>query len=295
MAAVMGPTPVLMHIGFVSADSLKHAQAAYVSLLPPVDNNSALDSASLESTPKGQEARESWTLVWCSERCCKPEQEEIRKGLASAARKAGGKLMCVRKAAKFSAWFSAKCRLPLVLVVDWREVKPCMEYLDTVKEAGNGFNSMPAVVVVLAGTPAIFKRASAWAKTRSAEDRMVIVQDFSDVHELMDDITKHTSLDVATCSWLNKLNCKLLDMDRQLDSSTEGSTIASCTPTPVANSPTWPSTTFSSVFLEVAVPAEEEILNDCPCFQIMSEIFPNQDAAQVESKLRQAAPAFYED
>mmetsp|Transcript_16196 Transcript_16196/g.35544 ORF Transcript_16196/g.35544 Transcript_16196/m.35544 type:complete len:395 (-) Transcript_16196:68-1252(-) len=128
------------------------------------------------TTASGRQARGSWCLVWCDERCHKQENEESRQQLASAAREIGGSFICRRKAAKYIAWLNYGPPPPYVLLASWREVKPCVAALT---EQGNSRN--PALLVILAENRRVYDKACLWATCVEQEMttgfKVLVVQD----------------------------------------------------------------------------------------------------------------------
>lgn len=118
-------------------------------------------STARTTSSKGRPATQCWwRLVWCHERCLKSECDVRRQAVSMAAREAGALLICMKKASKFAAWLGQKQRPPLVLLTDWREVKPCLQAASEQPP-----RNRPALVLVLCDVPAQYERAKAWART----------------------------------------------------------------------------------------------------------------------------------
>eukprot|EP00448_Togula_jolla_P039255 CAMPEP_0170625878 /NCGR_PEP_ID=MMETSP0224-20130122/31022_1 /TAXON_ID=285029 /ORGANISM="Togula jolla, Strain CCCM 725" /LENGTH=417 /DNA_ID=CAMNT_0010952539 /DNA_START=19 /DNA_END=1272 /DNA_ORIENTATION=+ len=101
-----------------------------------------------------------WRLVWCHERCHKEDCDAQRQMLAKHAEALGGTLVCLKKASKFHLWQRRTARPPYILLTDWREVKPCRDYL-----SGMPRSSLPSLTVVLCEVQRHFERASEWASS----------------------------------------------------------------------------------------------------------------------------------
>jgi len=108
------------------------------------------------------EAQRAWQVIWCHERCYKPECKKPRCELASIVRQAGGSLLCMKKSQQFTMWLATKQKPAYFLVADWRETKPC---IDALEEADA--THWPFRVIVLCDTPKQFKKASHWAECYS--------------------------------------------------------------------------------------------------------------------------------
>jgi len=146
---------------------------------------SSCSASVCEDVPMSPAGCSSWLLVWCEERCHKPENMSTKQSITEAAGRLGGTTMCMRKAAKLSTWLDRTRRAtpPFVLLVSWREVKPCIEVFTT---QPNG--TRPAYIVVLADTPKVFDKASAWANSvqgLEAEVPVVVAQDFDSMRVLL--------------------------------------------------------------------------------------------------------------
>lgn len=104
--------------------------------LPPSASTSmsASSFASDASSDYGQESASSRhaeraTLVWCHEHCHKAKGASLRDHLAQAAKSVGGRLYCLKKAAGFQRWAQEAKPRCFLLLVDWREAKPCGDFL----------------------------------------------------------------------------------------------------------------------------------------------------------------------
>lgn len=69
------------------------------------------------------------TLVWCHEGCHKSTWAPVRDQLAEAADGVGGKLRCLKAATAFDLWAQDTNACFFLLLVNWREAKPCGKIL----------------------------------------------------------------------------------------------------------------------------------------------------------------------
>eukprot|EP00440_Ansanella_granifera_P009127 gb/GFBE01009887.1/.p1 GENE.gb/GFBE01009887.1/~~gb/GFBE01009887.1/.p1 ORF type:complete len:208 (+),score=40.75 gb/GFBE01009887.1/:1-624(+) len=99
-----------------------------------------------------------WFVVWCHERSLKPQRSGMRQMLKHMVDMAGGTLLCIKKAATFVQWLSANTDKPIVLLTDWREVKPIFEGMTTL-----AFDYRQLNIHVLAETPKEFERVILWS------------------------------------------------------------------------------------------------------------------------------------
>jgi len=106
-----------------------------------------------------ESAKGWWRLVWCQERCHKSENEARCHALQRSLKGLGGSLVCLKKANQFSEWLLKSPRPMFVLLTDWREAQPCMQFL-----AEQGSVARPACTVVLCDSQRQFGRASQWAQ-----------------------------------------------------------------------------------------------------------------------------------
>lgn len=104
-------------------------------------------------------SRKSWRVVWCHERCHKPDNEGRREELDEVTGTAGASLVCLKKASKYGDWLRRGQRPAYILLTDWREVKPC---LGIASQAA--LSNQPTFTVVLCEEQCQFHRAQAWAE-----------------------------------------------------------------------------------------------------------------------------------
>mmetsp|Transcript_22831 Transcript_22831/g.53812 ORF Transcript_22831/g.53812 Transcript_22831/m.53812 type:complete len:209 (-) Transcript_22831:159-785(-) len=77
----------------------------------------------------GSEVSEAAALVWCYEGCMKWEQQNQRAELQTIAGSCGCRCSFYKKAIGFLRWMERKTRGTIILIVDWREVKPIVDGL----------------------------------------------------------------------------------------------------------------------------------------------------------------------
>merc|ERR1712012_1277016 len=99
-----------------------------------------------------------WVMIWCHERCHKPDTDDFRKVLHEAIGSVGGKLVCLKKASVFERWLHRQQHVPYVMLCDWREAKPCMEVCD------QECSSPPRCTIVCAATEKQYTVAAKWAQ-----------------------------------------------------------------------------------------------------------------------------------
>lgn len=71
--------------------------------------------------------RASWLMIWCHERCYKPERSELRAHLTDVAMSLNAGILCMKKAVKYETWMKRSNSRTHVLITDWREAKPCLQ------------------------------------------------------------------------------------------------------------------------------------------------------------------------
>lgn len=120
----------------------------------------------------------NFSVMWCDERCFKPDHESQRAQLSKVTKACGGEFISCRKAGRFSSWLDTVNARPghsYRVIASWREAKPCFLAM-TVKDL------IPDVFVVLCESPVFEKRASKWATSIHADFPLQIVA-VSDVFE----------------------------------------------------------------------------------------------------------------
>jgi hypothetical protein len=147
----------ISHTFFTNNGEIPHGQMTQF-------KNSMVGVNSKVSDVPDQGSYKGWRLVWCHERCHKPENESRRHALSSAASQLGAGLVCFKKARRFELWIERSRRPTYALLTDWREAQPCMQAILKNRE-----RNQPAYVVVLCDSGRQLGRAHQWAK-RLPED-----------------------------------------------------------------------------------------------------------------------------
>jgi len=127
-----------------------------------------------------------WDLVWCCKYCHKDEAHALRLKISNIVEKVGGKLICLKKAARLQQRRAYPGRVS-VLLTDWREAKPCMEHLLSSPV------ELPQLIVVYTASEKQFKVASLWASSLPAQgvhQQIRIVSATEDVKELIHTVVR---------------------------------------------------------------------------------------------------------
>lgn len=122
-----------------------------------------------------------WDLVWCCKYCHKDEAHALRMKIGNIVEKVGGKLICLKKAARLQQRRAYPGRVS-VLLTDWREAKPCMEHLLSSQV------EFPQLTVVYTASEKQFKVATHWASIlplQGVHQQVRIVSATEDVRELI--------------------------------------------------------------------------------------------------------------
>jgi hypothetical protein len=213
--------------------------------------------------------RGQWRLVWCHERVHKQEREAERKAMSAAARKAGAKLVCLKKVGNFRTWLSRKRRPPYVLVTDWREAKPCLQAASVHPDW-----QRPCLMVVVAEHPRLFERASHWAAALPPAGEVVRVRhDIGLAKDFVESVQEH----LCTRSGHSKEEGWLLPVDMA--------------PASVKDSEQLPG--LAGTCVEVQSTRQPEVLVDC-FFSAVQEL-ARYSPTQIEHMLRLAVPDHYDD
>jgi len=112
-----------------------------------------------------QACGDDWKLIWCHERCHKPENDTHRQAMSDAALESGGSAMCFKKAKQLGRWISNRQMPELVLVTDWREAQPAAAEL-----AQSGGGEELRMMVVLCDCQSQLKKAAAWVRLADLQD-----------------------------------------------------------------------------------------------------------------------------
>ncbi|CAE7907352.1 unnamed protein product [Symbiodinium microadriaticum] len=111
-------------------------------------------------------------LVWCFEHCCKAEHRQVYDELKDVATDTGCKFVHHKKCVSFVNWLEGRSG-SIVLVADWREAKPIVDWLNNQED---GYNLR---MTVLAQSEKIFRRASAWASNQKTGADILVMPGFS--------------------------------------------------------------------------------------------------------------------
>jgi len=125
------------------------------------------------------QAMGDWSMVWCHERCHKPDLEGFREALRAAMVDAGGNLVCLKKATGLHRRVQNLQAMPFVLLCDWREAKPCMELL-----ADNSYG-WSHLMIVYTEHMKQFKMASRWAEEQCDQHVVHVIPSTTITDELI--------------------------------------------------------------------------------------------------------------
>lgn len=102
--------------------------------------------------------RASWVMIWCHERCYKPERSELRAHLTDVAMSLNAGILCMKKAVKYETWMKRSNSRTHVLITDWREAKPCLQVMQD-----SGQRERPETMIILCDLPKSHENAVSWA------------------------------------------------------------------------------------------------------------------------------------
>lgn len=102
--------------------------------------------------------RASWLMIWCHERCYKPERSELRAHLTDVAMSLNAGILCMKKAVKYETWMKRSNSRTHVLITDWREAKPCLQAMQD-----GGQREWPETMIILCDLPKSHENAVSWA------------------------------------------------------------------------------------------------------------------------------------
>lgn len=128
--------------------------------------------------------------MWCVKRVHQEEKEPLREELTKAVEESDGSLVCLKKASRLGHWIAQTSWIartsfctPAVLLTDWREAKPCLQYM-----ADCADNLVNLIVVTTVGQKQ-FRVASRWAEGLKRDD-IRIIPDSDSGHELVASVIK---------------------------------------------------------------------------------------------------------
>mmetsp|Transcript_47895 Transcript_47895/g.111896 ORF Transcript_47895/g.111896 Transcript_47895/m.111896 type:complete len:296 (+) Transcript_47895:166-1053(+) len=131
--------------------------------VPDCDDEEELQEQELAASSSAR-IRASWLLVWCHERCYKPERLELRVHLTDTAMKLSAGILRMKKAVKYEAWSKRTDNKLHVLITDWREAKPCVHAVEESQQK----DSWPEVIIILCDLPKSHENAMQWASRQTA-------------------------------------------------------------------------------------------------------------------------------
>lgn len=112
-------------------------------------------------------AVDGWYAVWCHEYAYKVEMSDTKTMLSAAVRDMGGTLVRKKNPSMFYDWWlnTEHSDSPYVLILHWRETKPCYDFLE--KELAKGHvHKMPRAIYVVSQAGKAFRHASSWVSCR---------------------------------------------------------------------------------------------------------------------------------
>lgn len=185
------PTSAFLPVGLPRPSS-----APDMTCLRRTSASSASSYFEAESDANGSPAPspKTWRVVWCHERCHKPDNEERRMQLNEATGTAGASLVCLKKASKYADWLRKGQRPAYILLTDWREVKPCLGFASQV-----ALSNQPTFTVVLCEEQSHFDRAQAWAEALPPRaDPVHICKDLKFLEAFLNKYSARTANGVST-------------------------------------------------------------------------------------------------
>lgn len=233
----------------------------------------------------GRDGRVCWQLIWCHERCHKPELDGFRSTMIKCLQEACGRLVCLKKAASLERRLSHIMKVPAVLLTDWREAKPCMQVL---AESPN----LNGVVTVVVYTECKQLRAArCWAADlpRSLKTQFPVT------------ILPHlgTAEEVTACAWELLVKSQMLQMpilSPQTDSEASESSDWQQESSGVSSGMSEASEGLEDMSMQPSLFIFTEATKwSSPVLQILAPIFPTESHEEVVRKLVQAMPMCYED
>ncbi|CAK9110744.1 unnamed protein product [Durusdinium trenchii] len=131
---------------------------------PEIDGDEDEGEANVEAR-----ARASWLMIWCHERCYKPERE-LRAHLTDVAMNLSAGILCMKKAVKYETWMKRTKNRFHVLITDWREAKPCMNAVEESLQT-----DWPEMIIVLCDLPKSHENALQWASKQDSNKAKIHV------------------------------------------------------------------------------------------------------------------------
>lgn len=105
-----------------------------------------------------------WYAVWCYEHAYKVEMLDTKTMISMAVSRMGGTLIRKRNPGTFHKWWlnTEHSKSRYVLILHWREAKPCFDLLEKELAQGN-VHRMPQAIFLVPQTGKSFRHASSWA------------------------------------------------------------------------------------------------------------------------------------
>lgn len=244
--------------------------------------NSRFSNRIAEGDARLQRLASPWQLVWCHERCHKPDSEPIRQALVDVLwRTAGtGSFSSFKKAKAFDDWrVRVPAGEPYVLFTDGREVKPCMEAM-----AMKDPERRPMLIAVLCEQPRQFARIKDWAAElpgKGIRDRVHVISDLCHLEKLLLELPGTS----AAMPRLDNTPCHSVPVTWSVPVVTmrypEVSAAPACSP--------------DGRFGFLAEKACEGVLTS-PVAEVLSYVCPKGGSAEdLENLLRASSPVMYEE
>lgn len=115
--------------------------------------------------------RASWLMIWCHERCYKPERSELRAHLTDVAMSLNAGILCMKKAVKYESWMKRTNSRTHVLITDWREAKPCLQAMT----ADSRQREWPETMIILCDLPKSHENAMSWAAKQDGHCKLHVL------------------------------------------------------------------------------------------------------------------------
>lgn len=126
----------------------------------------AKQSATGQDMGSQMKAVHQWFAVWCYEHAYKVEMSDTKSMIEEAVRQAGGTLSRKKSPNVFHEWWlsTENSNAPYVLILHWREAKPCFDLLE--KELSQGhIEKMPQAIYVVSRAGKAYRQALSWASS----------------------------------------------------------------------------------------------------------------------------------
>ena len=128
------------------------------------------------------------SLVWCFEHCYRTEHRQTREELAELSARFGFDFFCHQKYTNFISWLQRSTG-SILLVAEWREVKPIMDKLD------KGSHKPELRMCVVTRGQKMYHRACQWSKSQSGRANIVVSLGFS--RQMVEELITHRLVAVS--------------------------------------------------------------------------------------------------